>query len=93
MNTSTALSHQGHRLLQVGVALFLFTSLEGFAIPYLALASPWTVGAYAQCLAGRPPAGAGARMAQAQSRRHDLPDRVLASNLSDLRHLGRLRDG
>ncbi len=36
MNTSTALSRQGHRLLQVGVALFLFTSLEGFAIPYVA---------------------------------------------------------
>jgi hydroxylaminobenzene mutase len=30
------LSRQGHRLLQVGVALFLFTSLEGFAIPYVA---------------------------------------------------------
>jgi hydroxylaminobenzene mutase len=30
------LSRQGHRLLQVGVALFLFTSFEGFAIPYLA---------------------------------------------------------
>jgi hydroxylaminobenzene mutase len=27
---------QGHRLLQVGVALFLFTSFEGFAIPYVA---------------------------------------------------------
>jgi (hydroxyamino)benzene mutase len=24
---------QGHRLLQIGVALFLFTSFEGFAIP------------------------------------------------------------
>ncbi len=35
MNTSPALSRQGHRLLQVGVALFLFSSLEGFAIPYL----------------------------------------------------------
>ena len=35
MNTSAVLSRQGHRLLQVGVALFLFTSLEGFAIPYL----------------------------------------------------------
>ncbi len=34
MNASTALSRQGHRLLQVGVALFLVTSLEGFAIPY-----------------------------------------------------------
>jgi (hydroxyamino)benzene mutase len=30
------LSRQGHRLLQVGIGLFLFTSLEGFAIPYLA---------------------------------------------------------
>jgi hypothetical protein len=29
-----ALSRHGHRLLQVGMALFLFTSLEGFAIPY-----------------------------------------------------------
>ena len=36
MNTSTVLSRQGHRLLQVGVALFLFTSFEGFAIPYFA---------------------------------------------------------
>ena len=31
---SNLLSRQGHRLLQVGVALLLFTSLEGFAIPY-----------------------------------------------------------
>jgi hypothetical protein len=30
------LSRQGHRLLQIGVGLFLFTSFEGFAIPYLA---------------------------------------------------------
>lgn len=36
MNSSTVLSRQGHRLLQIGVALFLFTSFEGFAIPYLA---------------------------------------------------------
>ena len=35
MNRSPALSRQGHRLLQVGVALFLFSSSEGFAIPYL----------------------------------------------------------
>jgi hydroxylaminobenzene mutase len=34
MNTATMLSRQGHRLLQLGVALFLFTSFEGFAIPY-----------------------------------------------------------
>ncbi len=36
MDTSTVLSRQGQRLLQAGIALFLFTSLEGFAIPYLA---------------------------------------------------------
>lgn len=36
MSTSIVLSRQGHRLLQVGIALFLFISLEGFAIPYLA---------------------------------------------------------
>ncbi len=30
------LSGQGRRLLQIGVALLLFCSLEGFAIPYLA---------------------------------------------------------
>jgi hydroxylaminobenzene mutase len=39
-----ALSRQGHRLLLVGMALFLFTSLEGFAIPYFAV--PWTVDTY-----------------------------------------------
>ena len=36
MNISTLLSGQGHRLLQVSVVLFLFTSFEGFAIPHLA---------------------------------------------------------
>jgi hydroxylaminobenzene mutase len=30
------LMRQGHRLLQIGVVLFLFTSFEGFAIPYVA---------------------------------------------------------
>ena len=30
------LSHQGHRLLQIGVVLFLFASFEGFAIPSFA---------------------------------------------------------
>src|SRR5262245_14904395 len=35
MNISNIVSRQGHRLLQIGVALFLFSSLEGFAIPYL----------------------------------------------------------
>jgi hydroxylaminobenzene mutase len=28
------LSRQGHRLLQLGVALLLFTSFQGFAVPY-----------------------------------------------------------
>lgn len=32
MNMSSRLSRQGHRLLQIGVALFLFSSLEGFFI-------------------------------------------------------------
>lgn len=36
MNASNMLSRQGHRLLQIGVALLLFSSFEGFAIPYLA---------------------------------------------------------
>ncbi len=36
MDDSRTLARQGHRLLQVGVLLLLFTSLEGFAIPVLA---------------------------------------------------------
>jgi hydroxylaminobenzene mutase len=36
MSDSDMLARQGHRLLQIGVALFLFTSFEGFAIPSLA---------------------------------------------------------
>ena len=36
MNSSKLLSRQGQRLLQVGVALFLLTSFEGFVIPYFA---------------------------------------------------------
>jgi len=34
---SPILVEQGHRLLQIGVALFLFTSFEGFAVPYFAV--------------------------------------------------------
>jgi (hydroxyamino)benzene mutase len=34
MNAPHLLSRQGHRLLQIGVALFLFTCFEGFAVPY-----------------------------------------------------------
>ena len=36
MISPNILSRQGHRLLQIGVALFLFTSFEGFAIPHFA---------------------------------------------------------
>jgi hydroxylaminobenzene mutase len=36
METSTLLSRQGHRLLQAGVVLILFSSIEGFTIPRLA---------------------------------------------------------
>jgi len=38
MNLPETLSRQGRCLLQLGVALFLFTSFEGFVVP--ALASP-----------------------------------------------------
>jgi (hydroxyamino)benzene mutase len=37
MSASSLLIRQGHRLLQIGIALFLFTSFEGFAIPILAV--------------------------------------------------------
>lgn len=37
MAPSNLLLRQGHRLLQIGVALFLFTSFEGFAVPYFAV--------------------------------------------------------
>ena len=36
MDTSMALSRQGQRLLQLGMALFLYSSLVGFIIPSLA---------------------------------------------------------
>lgn len=36
MNSSKVRSRQGHRLLQTGVSLLVFSSFEGFAIPYLA---------------------------------------------------------
>ena len=35
MNSSPMLSHQGHRLLQIGVGLILYASFEGFVIPEL----------------------------------------------------------
>lgn len=36
MNSPEVLIRQGHRLLQAGVVLLLFSSLEGFAIPHVA---------------------------------------------------------
>jgi hydroxylaminobenzene mutase len=36
MNSPNLVSPHGHRLLQIGVATFLFTCFEGFAIPYFA---------------------------------------------------------
>jgi (hydroxyamino)benzene mutase len=35
--TPSMRSRQGHRLLQVGIALFLFSAFEGFAIPFFAV--------------------------------------------------------
>jgi hydroxylaminobenzene mutase len=35
MHSSNMLSRQGHRMLQIGVGLFVFSALEGFAIPSL----------------------------------------------------------
>jgi hydroxylaminobenzene mutase len=35
MNPANMLSRQGHRMLQIGIALFVFSGLEGFAIPHL----------------------------------------------------------
>ena len=37
MDRSEALSWQGRTLLQMGVALFLFTSFEGFVVSYFAV--------------------------------------------------------
>ena len=36
MKASNLLSRQGHRMLQIGIALFVFSGLEGFVIPRLA---------------------------------------------------------
>src|SRR6266545_3579900 len=34
MDASVLRARQGQRLLQIGIALFIFLSLEGFAVPY-----------------------------------------------------------
>jgi len=69
MNTSTLLSRQGHRLLQIGIALFVFSGLEGFAIPALPVPRLGPVRSYVERLAGRHAAGPGASVAQTQARR------------------------
>lgn len=38
MNSSKMLSRQGHHMLQIGVALFAFSAVEGFVIPFLPVA-------------------------------------------------------
>jgi hydroxylaminobenzene mutase len=40
MNSTNVMSCQGHRLLQIGVSLLMFSSLEGFAIPYFSAPRP-----------------------------------------------------
>lgn len=39
MNSSNMLSRQGHRMLQIGIALFVFSGLEGFVIHSLPVPS------------------------------------------------------
>jgi len=39
MNSSNMLSSQGHRMLQIGIALFVFSGLEGFVIHSLPVPS------------------------------------------------------
>ena len=39
MNASEMLSRQGHRMLQIGIALFVFSGLEGFVIHALPVPS------------------------------------------------------
>ena len=39
MNTSNILSRQGHRMLQIGIALLVFSGLEGFVIHSLPVPS------------------------------------------------------
>jgi (hydroxyamino)benzene mutase len=44
MNGSNMFSRQGHRLLQIGIALFVFSGLEGFVIHSLPVPSlGWSV--------------------------------------------------
>jgi hypothetical protein len=47
------LSRQGHRLLQIGVALFLLTSFQGFVIPSLAAATSRAFSAFADGIVRR----------------------------------------
>jgi hydroxylaminobenzene mutase len=54
MSSANLLSRQGHRLLQLGIALFLFTSFEGFAVPHFTVPnlgrSVHTLGAFSGVL-------------------------------------------
>ena len=90
MNSSNILPREGHRLLQIGVALLLFSSFEGFAIPYLAAPrlalSAHTLSALQAVLL--------LALGLVWPRLNlDIPDRVLVSHLFGVRHFGRLRVG
>ena len=86
MNLPNILARQGHRLLQIGVALFLFTSFEGFAIPYFASPivgrSVHTLSALFGLMPGRPVAP--------RSAQRDRPEKT-ANNIGMRRNHRRFR--
>jgi hypothetical protein len=56
---------QGLRLLQIGVALLLFTSFEGFAIPYFAVPDLGPVSSHVERVRWRPFSSPGIGVAEA----------------------------
>src|SRR5438445_34738 len=69
MNASNTRSRQGHRLLQIGVALLLFSSFEGFAIPHLAAPLLGLSGSTLRALEGGDDA---TRLLDDRDQRHDV---------------------
>ena len=43
MTSNAVLAGQGRRLLQTGIALLLYSSLDGFVIPVVIVVLTWTV--------------------------------------------------
>lgn len=80
MNLSNPQSRQGQRLLQIGVALFLFTS-RGLCNSTLRIAYAWPFGALALRTIGRHAPRVRTRVAETQSREDGITDCFLASNL------------